>query len=192
MISDFLKKLSDQEKKILYVTIVLVTVALLDRLFLGPALDKVKLINEEIQQQEIIIQRNARFLQYKDKILNENHAFDKYFVDKINDKDVINAEFLSTVEKLATKLNVGLAKSSPSKINVHKRFIEYFADLDCSGELKNVVSFMHAINSTDDLLKVVKFSMAPKKGSTTQEVNASMTIVKLLIGHNMANEAKSQ
>jgi hypothetical protein len=178
--------MSDKEKKILYVTIVLVTLALLDRLFLGPVSDRLRLINEDIKQQEVIIQRDARFLQYKDKILKESKDFEKYFSTKTADDDVVNAEFLSTIEKLATQSNVVLAKSNPAKAKVDKQFIEYGAELECSGELKNIISFMYAINSTEDLLKITKFNMTPKKG-TEQDVSVAMTIVKLLIGRDMSN-----
>lgn len=178
--------MSEKEKKVLYIAVVLVTLALLDRLFLAPASEKVKAIDEEIKQQEIVIQRDARFLGYKDKILKESQDFEKYFSAKTADNDVVNAEFLSTIEKLATQFNVVLAKSNPSKVNVNKQFIEYTAELECSGEMKNIISFMHAINSTEDLLKITKFNMTPKKG-TEQEVIVAMTISKLLIGRDMSN-----
>ena len=182
--------MSEKEKKILYATIVLVTLALLDRLFLGPVSDRVRLIDEEIKQQEVIIQRDARFLNYKDKILQESKDFEKYFIEKTPDADVINAEFLSIIEKLATQSNIVLAKSNPSKAKEHKQFIEYAAELECSGELTNVISFMHAINTTEDLLKVSKFNMTPKKG-TENDVTVAMTIVKLLIGRDRAQEEET-
>ncbi|HPN88792.1 MAG TPA: type 4a pilus biogenesis protein PilO [Candidatus Omnitrophota bacterium] len=183
---DFFKKMSDKEKKVLYIAIVLVTLALLDRLLLGPASEKLRMIDEEIKQEEIIIQRDARFLRYKDQILKESESFEKYFTVKAPDNDVINAEFLSIIEKLATQSNVVLAKSNPSKAKVHKQFIEYTAELECSGELKNVISFMYAINTTEDLLKISKFNISPKKG-TESDVIVSMTIVKLLIARDMSN-----
>ncbi|MDP8213348.1 MAG: hypothetical protein P9X22_08715 [Candidatus Zapsychrus exili] len=186
----YIAKLSEKEKKIFYIAIVLVSLALLDRLFLGPVLDKLNDIKKEVETQKSVIQRDARFLQYKDKIIKENEVFDSYFIDEIEDEDVISADFLSTVEKLATNLNINLARSNPTKTEARKRYIEYYAELDCSGNLENIISFMHAINSTSEMLKVVKFNMTEKRGFP-DEVNVSMTIVKLIIGHGMSNTSST-
>ena len=167
--------------------ILIVSVALLDRLFLGPVLDKLKGIEEAIVQQEESIVRDLRFLYYKDKINNESELFEKYFTREVDDDDVVNAEFLRTIEKLATKSKVSLVKSNPSEIKKQKKYIEYYANLDCVGPLEDVINFMHEINSTDELLKVVQFHMTPKRGAT-HDVNVSMTIVKMIINPDMSLE----
>lgn len=191
MINKFINKLSTQEKKIFYITAAFVLLAFVDRLLLGPFIDKISLINDKIEMKKDSVKRDLRILSYKDRILEEKEVFAGYFTEKVPDQDVISAEFLSVVERLATESKVNLVKSNPSETITQKRFIEFYADLDCSGDLKDVVSFMHAINSTDELLKVVTFTMTPKRG-TEAKVNSSMKIVKLIINEDMINEPSSK
>jgi len=177
---NFYTKLSVKEKKIFYITSIFVLVAVFDRLFLGKVLERINAIEEKIHQQETSIIRDLRFLSYKDRIIRESQYFKKYFIDEIEDSDVINAEFLGELEKLASASNVNLTKSTPADINTQKKYTEYYADLDCVGKLEDMIAFMHAINTNDDLLKVSKFNMTSKRGADNQ-VNASMLIVKLIM-----------
>jgi len=189
LVQKFISKLSKQEKMIFYVTLGFVLLALLDRLFLGPVLGKLKMINTEIARQEVSIKGDQKILLYKDRIIDESDAFSKYFVKVVQDDDVVNADFLSEVEKLATQSKVSLVKSNPSEKKTYKDYIEYYANLDCIGDLKDVITFMHLINSTESLLKVVKFNMNPKRGEG-DEVNTSMTIVKMLMPPSKPQQVK--
>ena len=72
MIQKFISNLSGKEKKILYVTIVFVFLAFFDRLFMGPVLEKLSNIDDEISLQEESIVRDLRFLNYKDRIIKES------------------------------------------------------------------------------------------------------------------------
>ena len=184
---DFISKLSEGGKKIFYLTVLVVGLALVDRLFLGPVLERLKTIDEEIMQQEENTRRDLRFLTYKDKILQNSQSFSKYFTKGKKDDDVINAEFLSTIEKLATQSKVNLVKSNPSEAKKEKMFAQYFANLDCNGQLKDVVTFMHMINAHDELLKITRLNMTPKKGAEG-EVNASMTVAKMIINPDIFDE----
>ena len=184
LLNQFLAKLSEKEKKIFYITVLFLAFALMDRLFFGPIMDKLKTIAQTITEQEDSIKADLRLLFFKNKIVKSSEVFSKYFSSAQKDDDVINAEFLSKVEKFATQSNVNLIKSNPSESKKEKNFIQYFANLDCAGQLKDVISFMYFINSADDLFKITRFNMTPKRGSEG-EVNASMTIVKMIVNPNV-------
>ncbi|MCA9408893.1 MAG: hypothetical protein KC733_09395 [Candidatus Omnitrophica bacterium] len=186
MLQKFFAKLSAKEKKILYIAFPIVLLALFDRLLLGPSLNKIKFLDEEIIREEAAVKRDLRILSYKDNILKEQQIMDKFLLEEIPDDDVINNQFFSIVEKLATQANVNLIKGSPDEPRKNKDYIEYVANLDCSGDLKDVINFMHLINSTDDLLKVVRFNMTPKRG-TPDGVTASLTVIKMVMDKNMTS-----
>ena len=80
MIQQFISKLSDQEKKILYITAGFVLLAILDRVFFGPVMVNLKELDADIRQQENIIKRDLRFLSYKDRILKENETYSVFFL----------------------------------------------------------------------------------------------------------------
>jgi hypothetical protein len=190
LIHNFVSKLSDNEKKIFYATVVIVLLALFDRLFLGPATDKLKSIGSDIEQEKTAVTQDMRLLSYEDKIMKENDIFSKFYTDTVEDDYVVNGKILSRIEALAKESKVNLVKSNPSEKKLNKDYIEYYATLDCVGTLEDVMTFMHMINSSDDLLKIVKYTMTPKRG--TDEVTASMTVMKMVINPKITNDVSAK
>lgn len=180
MIQKFISKLSSKEKILLYITVGIVFVALFERLFLGPVFANLNQIDEQIKEKRVDIIRNLRIVSYEDQILERYNAFEDYFVDEMKSDSDINAQFLRAIETLATNSNVKLVKSNASESEKKDKFSEYYANLDCTGRLRDIITFIHEINSSDSLLKVVKLDMTPKRGDT-DEMTASMTISKMLI-----------
>ena len=176
----FIEKFSPNERKIFYIMSIFVALALFDRFFLGPVNAKIADLDSEIEKQRVAIMQDQQVLAYQSRINAENQKFSQYFDSKIEDDDVVNADFLSMIERVATRSEVTLIKSNPTKTNKTDRFVEYHAGVDCSGSLEKVVGFMHNINSADELLKITQFNMSPKRG-TSDNVNISMTIVKLVM-----------
>jgi hypothetical protein len=180
LIQKFISKLSSKEKILLYITVGIVFVALFERLFLGPVFANLNQIDEQIKEKRVDIIRNLRIVSYEDQILERYNAFEDYFVDEMKSDSDINAQFLRAIETLATNSNVKLVKSNASESEKKDKFSEYYANLDCTGRLRDIITFIHEINSSDSLLKVVKLDMTPKRGDT-DEMTASMTIAKMLI-----------
>ncbi len=165
---------------LLYITVGVVCIALFERLFLGPVFSNLHNIESKIKEQKVNIVRNLRIISYEDQILERFRVFEKYFVNELKSDSDINADFLRTIENLATKSNVKLVTSNASDAIKKDKYSEYYANLDCTGLLKDIVSFIHQVNTADSLLKVVNLDMTPKRGET-DEMTASMTIVKMLI-----------
>lgn len=177
---DFFEKLTDKQKKFVYITLVIVGLALLDRLCFGPITDNIKNIEDEIVRQEETIRGDLRLLGFSDRIMKNGQAFDKYLSEGGKDDDVVNAEFLSLIERLASQSKVNLIKSNPAEAKKEKTYAEFYANLDCTGQLNDIITFMHMINTNDQLLKVTRFNMSPKRG-TEGDVNASLTVERLIV-----------
>jgi len=185
LLNDFYSKLNDQEKKIFYVALVIVLVMVLDRMFLGPSLSKMKTYDEEIRQQRVNIQRDLRFVTYKNQILEEDAAFSSYYKNTYRTEEQIIASFLKKVEMIATEANINLIKITPAESKERKGFTEYYANLECEGLLENIASFMHMIDTSDDLLKIIKTSFSLKRASG-DEVVVSMQVAKMLMGSRLS------
>src|SRR3989338_4832780 len=125
MLQNFFSRLSPQEKRIFYATVILLVVALFDRLFLGPATARLKSLDEEIKEEENVIKSNMRFLSFKDKILKENTTFAHYFVPKAKTEEEIIAAFLKKVEILSSEASVNLIRVNPSDSKQKTGFMEY-------------------------------------------------------------------
>ena len=179
-ISKFIASLNDNQKKLLVIAVVIVIAALFDRLLIGPTMSRLSAIEEDIIKEEATIKQDLRFLRYKDRILQESKEIEPYLTKSVLSDNEMIATFLNKIQSLASQMKVTLVKINPAPGEQDAEYWKYQADLECSGQLEDVISFMHAINSDIELMKVDKFSFTSKK-SDTNEMKATMTIEKVVI-----------
>ncbi len=189
MIQKFISKLSDKEKKIFYATVVVVLLSFLDRLFLGPVTAKLKSIDEDIKYKETSIKRDSRFLAYKDRILNEKKILQHFYNQKHQTEEEIIAAFLRRIEALASQANINLIKVNPSEGEQKKGYRGYSASLECNGKLKDVVTFMHLVDTSDELIRITVVNMTAKK-SSSDEITSVMSISKIIVEEDPGDQAK--
>jgi len=179
-INKFIAGLNDNQKKLLVIAVVIVIAALFDRLLIGPTMSRLSSIEEDITKEEVTIKQDLRFLGYKDRILQESEEIDPYLTkNKLSDNEMI-AAFLNKIQNLASESKVNLIKINPNPGEQDDDYWKYQADLECSGQLADVITFMHLINSDTALMKVDKFNFSGKK-SDTDEIKATMTVEKIVI-----------
>jgi Tfp pilus assembly protein PilO len=179
-INKFIAGLNDNQKKLLVIAMVIVVAALLDRLFIGPTMSHLSAIEEDIAKEEVTIKQDIRFLGYKDRIVQESNEIAPYLTTNMSTDEEMIAAFLKKIENLAAQTKVNLIKINPAAGEQDAEYWKYQADLECSGNLGDVISFMHAVNSDTDLMKVDKFNFSGKK-SDTDEIKATMTIEKIVV-----------
>ncbi len=181
MIQQWFVKLSAGERKLFYGAAAFLLLAVIDRSFWGPVRAQLKQVEERIRHEEGNIRQNLRLLAYKKRILEEQDVFSSYFIQKVSSEEEIIAEFLKKIEIMATEANINLIKVTPSEGKQRKGFKEYLASLECAGNMEQLIKFLHLIDGSKDLLRTSKLALLPKKGSETNEVNATMAITKVLI-----------
>ena len=159
---------------------VIVVAALFDRLLIAPTMSRLASIDEDIAKEEATIKQDMRFLGYKDRISQEAQEIDPYLTKTVSTDEEMIAAFLKKIESLANQSKVTLIKINPAPGEQTQQYWKYQADLECSGQLADVISFMHLVNTATDLLKVVKFNFTSKK-SDTDEIKATMTIEKIVV-----------
>jgi hypothetical protein len=179
-INKFIAGLNENQKKLLVIAIIIVIAALFDRLLIGPTMSRLSSIEEDITKEEASIKQDMRFLGYKDRIAQESKEIDPYLTKNMSTDEEMIAGFLKKIESLASKTKVTLIKVNPAPGEQDAEYWKYQADLECSGNLADVVSFMHAVNSDTNLMKVLKFNFSAKK-SDTDEIKATMTIEKIVV-----------
>jgi hypothetical protein len=179
-INKFIAGLNDVQKKLLVITVVIVIAALFDRLLISPTMSRLSAIEEDITKEEVTIKQDLRFLGYKDRINKESDEIGPYLTkNKLSDNETI-ASFLNKIQNLASQTKVTLVKINPNPGEQDAEYWKYQADLECSGNLSDVISFMHAINSDTELMKVDKYNFSAKK-SDTDEIKATMTVEKIVV-----------
>lgn len=190
MIQQFISKLSQKEKKILVLAVVIFLLAILDRIFFGPALANLKSLEDEIRYKESSLKRDLRFLSYRDQILKEKDTLKRFYTKKQLTPGEIKEAFLNKIESLANQADLSSIRVSPTEGESKKGYTEYSASFECVGKLKDVLRFVHEVDSSNDLMKVVQFNIGGKK-SSAEEVNASMTISTIIVALDPQDEITS-
>jgi len=179
-ITKFISGRSENEKKLLIIAVVIVMAALFDILLIAPTMSRLSSIEEDITKEEATIKQDMRLLGYKDRIVQESSEIAPYLTGTMSSDEEMIAGFLKKIENLAAQSKVTLIKVNPAPGEQDADYWKYQADLECSGQLADVISFMHAVNSDTDLMKVDKFDFSGKK-SDTDEIKATMTIERIVV-----------
>lgn len=187
MIQEFYEKLSDRERKILYITLAIIVGSLFDLLVIQDYSRKMKNFNEEIIEKRNSIKRDSRFLLYKDKILQEKEELKIYYADQVATDDEIKSDYNRIIEELSSESNIKILKIRPDEPVSKSGYILFSTDLECEGAFEDMIKFMHTIDSTSDLLKIIKFSMSSIKGKV-ESVKVSMKIAKLVVSKDVESE----
>jgi hypothetical protein len=180
VITKFISGLSDLGKLLLVIAVITVIVALFVCLLIYPTMSRLSAIDVETAKEEDTIKQDLHFLKYKDKIVKEANAIEPYYIENIPPDNEINTALLKKIEMLATKANVTLVKETTLAPIQETNDLKYPAELECSGKLVDLITFMHLINSSDELIKVVKFNLGSKK-TDSDEIKASITVAKMII-----------
>jgi len=179
-ITKFISSLNENQKKLLVVAVVIVIAALFDRLLIAPTMSRLSSIEGDIVKEEASIRQDIHFLGYKDRILKESQEIDPYLTKNMSTDEEMIAGFLKKIEVLAGQARVTLIKISPAPGQQDTDYWKYQADLECSGNLSDVINFMHMINANSELMKVLKFNISSKK-TDTDEIKATMTVEKIVV-----------
>lgn len=179
-INKFIAGLNENQKKLLVIAVVIVIAALFDRLLISPTMSRLSSIEEDIAKEETSIKQDLRFLGYKERIVQESNEIAPFLTKNMTTDEEMIAAFLKKIENLASQSKVNLIKINPAPSEQGAEYWKYQADLECTGDLADVISFMHLVNSDPDLMKVDKFNFSAKK-SDTDEIKATMTIEKIAV-----------
>ena len=180
VVTQFIAGLNETQKKLLWLAMVILVAALFDRLLIAPTMGRIASINEDIAKEKALIKQDLHFLEYKKRILKENQLMSVYVTKKLLTDDEMIAAFLKRIEGLANQSRIVLIKVNPGTGQQETDHITYQADLECSGKLADIITFMHLANTSKDLLKVIKFNLVGKK-SDTDEIKATMTILRMVV-----------
>jgi len=179
-IGEFYNHLNEQERKVFYAAMAVLIIALFDGLFLRPVLSRLEELEDQIRSTSRALERDLRFISYRDKILEEDRLFRKYQTDESKIGEEIIAGFLKTIEVIASEKQISLSRVTPADFSARKGSVQYFASVECSGKLTDMIAFIYAIDSTDNLLKIVRMNMSGNKASK-DDVKVEMKVAKLVI-----------
>ena len=175
---DFFSKLSKKEKAGLFVAGMIVMAVFIDRIVISPVGVKLKRMEQEISFSEKKLSHALRNINSKDFIAGEYEEYKK-FVKKGAASDEENvSSMLVEIEGLARTAGVNLVDIKPQAPKTTDFYKEYSAEVTIQGQMEQVVTFLHKLNSSTQLLRAVKLRLG-KKQKDLSSVNASVLVTNI-------------
>ncbi|MDD5421842.1 MAG: hypothetical protein PHT32_00255 [Candidatus Omnitrophica bacterium] len=187
-IETFIAGLSPKERKILYVTLGVVSLALFDRLLIAPIVRESRSVEEAINANIGEIKKSTLILRYKDKIIRDNDDYGIFYTTDGLSQEQLTASFLSEIEEFAKASTIALTNINPVVTEEKAGYVQYSIVIECAGNMKNIVDFIYAIDNAKKPLRVVSYNIQPKDRNV-YDVKCSMTITRAIISRQVSAPA---
>ena len=172
-------KLSKREKTVLYVTAVVLSVTLADRLIISPIIDSIKNLNVSIADKETEIRKSMRILSYKEVIDADGKKYGALMQSQKTEDEEITS-ILKEIESLGSKSGIDLVDMKPAGTEQSGATKKYLINLNCEAEMEEFVDFLYNVETSNKLLTVEKFQVSPvSKDSST--ARCKLTVSKSVI-----------
>jgi len=175
----FVSHLSKRERTIFYIAAAVVSLIILDRLIIYPVLSKMRSLDEEIQQEKTLIQRDLHILAQKERIIQERKKYAAYSVQDLSTEEVTTL-LLKEIGSLANKTSVYLIDIKPTGIKEEDVYRKYLVNLSCEAQMEQIINFMYSIEDSNSLLKIEQYNISPKSEDSSI-ARCSMVISKTAI-----------
>ena len=175
----FWNKLSKKEKIGMSFAIAFMVISGMDRLIINPIRERFQRINQAIKISEKQLRHDLRNVQLKDQIEKE---FEKYveYVERSGSDDQEKAKILIEIQSLADQTNVNVVSQKPQSTKTVDFYKEFAVEIEAEGEIEALITFLHRINVSTQLLRVEKLRLNNKEQGT-KILKSSMLITKVLV-----------
>ena len=179
-LAEFLSKRTKNEKALGGASALLIFIALMHGLVIGPILSKMHLIDADISTSRDEIRRDRRIVSFKTRIFDEYAKSNNYLDSSEKSSEEIIATLLKKIENVAKQQSINVKDIRPGDTEVKPQFQVYKTSLDCEGTLSNLLTFMNTLEQSDYLFQITRYSFTPNsKGADI--LKASMDFARYLI-----------
>jgi len=180
VVKAFFSGLSPKEKRMVYITGLVLGLTIFDRLIIGPIGGESRMLDEKIDVRTKQIEKNIRILEYKGKILQDDAAYGSYYAKEGLTQEEMIASFLGEVEEIAKESGAVLSNINPVSVEQKEGYSEFSLTVECVGSMKNMLDFFYSIDNSRRPLRMISFEMSVKNREDYQ-VKCTLTVLKLII-----------
>jgi len=175
----FLARLSPREKIIFYIASFFLGLTLFKFIVIEPIFLKTEALDKQIKEKKVILKKDLHLISLKEFISHEMDKYSPYFSKKMP-KEKATTQLLKEIEKLAKQAGVYLVYIRPGSIEEKDFFQKHTINLRCEGNMYQLVSFFHSLESAQKLFTIEKYTISPKSpGSET--LQCRMTVLAMLV-----------
>lgn len=174
--------LAPREKRIFQGALACLIVLIVDMMVITPILDSYSAMEERIAASERTLVRNLVNIERKESVESEYEKYRPFVRPGVSDEEE-NANLLSGMEEIARANQVVLVDMKPQDAKAHQYHKAFAADLDAEADMPNLISFLHAIGESPQLMKVTHVRISPKdiKDPKSTAIKARITVNKAVL-----------
>ncbi len=165
--------------KSLYASVIIIVLGSMDRFVYQPIMNLFNEVEQEILSQEIQLRKNMRFLAARETISNRYSAYAAYVVTTGSDEEEV-AGLLNEVEGVARKSGLALLNMKPKPAFTTEFGKQYPVEVEMETQMKELIKFIHGLQSSKYILRVQKLRLVPK-GKSKAEVKGYLLINRTVI-----------
>lgn len=150
-----------------------------DLLVIRPLCDYYISLGEQIIVGEKKLEQNMINITMKEVIEKRFEEYRK-FMKKPAKSEEEAAMLLGEIEKLARANEVILADMKPQEGKAHEFYREYVVKIDAEAEMDRMIKFMHQVETSDQLMQVVKAKFSLKQKDATF-IRAELTVTRIVM-----------
>ena len=172
-------RLTEREKIILAVTMLVIGGVLVDKFVTGPVYDSMMALEQNIQDEQIAIKKSLNILLRRDQIAVESKQFADFSVIGKNHEEEVTS-LLKDMEIMADQSAVSLLYVRPGNWKQETGVTKYYASLECEAEMEDIAAFFHRIENSTKLLQIDRYEIQPK-AKESSIARCTMTLSKTVL-----------
>jgi len=178
-LNHFVSRLSAQQRTLLYVTVGIVGLALLERFVYAPVGGRFDDLDQELVVKETQLRRNLKSLAAREGVLAAYSPYTAYASTVASDEETIGG-LLKEIEELARKSGLALLNVRPKPATKTDLGKQYPVEVELETEMSPLIRFLHGLHGSKSLLRVNQLRL-DLKGGRGPQVKVSLLVTKSVI-----------
>lgn len=174
-----LSSLSRREKRLLYLTIIVLGVWISHKFIVNPLIVRWKELGEKIEERGLKLEKSRKILHLKEKIQGEYENYASSVKMQGSEEEEM-AKFLTEIESIARSSSVHISDIKPRPVKNADFHERYLVELEAEGDISQISRFIYEIQSSPQLLKIDKYSIGTK-GAGTNLLRCRVIVSKILL-----------
>lgn len=151
-------RLSDRERKIFAICILVIIGSLIHVLGLEPLILKYQHQKVEVLRKEKEFLKLSRVFLNREGIESEYKRFKEKIGSEISDEEAVS-KFLKEIENLTRKARLQIISMKPSSVKERDLYKESLIEMETEGNISNLARFLYELEKVDKFLKVKRLQV---------------------------------
>lgn len=171
--------LSDRERNLFAVVVVLAAVYVSYQFFVVPMREREQSAEEQIQANQQLLNEKRRIIARGVAKTTNYEYYQNLFRQKGRNEQVMSS-ILKDIEEVARNYDIRIASLKPQRVNEEPLYNEFSVSLNITTSFENSVNFLYQLQKRPYLFTVNEFYY-DKKARQSDEINVRLILSKVLI-----------